>query len=60
MEEWKILTTLSGPSHIVALSFHTTFSQTQTGATVPLRSHLVFGTPPPPRSPSQEVILYNY
>ncbi len=40
MEEWKILKTLSGSSPIFALSFHTTFSQTQTGATVPLKKHL--------------------
>ncbi len=29
-----------GSSHIFALSFHTTFSQTQTGATVPLDNQL--------------------
>jgi hypothetical protein len=33
---WKILKTLSGSSPIFALSNHTTRSQTQTGATVPL------------------------
>jgi hypothetical protein len=32
----KFLKTLCGSSPIFALSFHTTFSQTQTGATVPL------------------------
>jgi hypothetical protein len=37
MEQWAILKTLSGSSPIFALSIHTTFSQTQTGATVPLR-----------------------
>jgi hypothetical protein len=36
MEQWAILKTLSGSSPIFALSIHTTFSQTQTGATVPL------------------------
>jgi hypothetical protein len=36
MEEWKFLKTLSESSPIFALSFHTTFSQIQTGATVPL------------------------
>jgi hypothetical protein len=38
MEQWAILKTLSGSSPIFALSIHTTFSQTQTGATVPLSS----------------------
>jgi hypothetical protein len=36
MEEWKILKTLSVTPPIFVLSFHTAFSQTQTGATVPL------------------------
>ncbi len=36
MEQWAILKTLSGSSPIFALSIHTTLSQTQTGATVPL------------------------
>jgi hypothetical protein len=36
MEQWAILKTLSGSSPIFALSIHTTFSQTQTGTTVPL------------------------
>jgi hypothetical protein len=35
-ELWKILKTLSSSSPIFALSNHTTFSQAQTGATVPL------------------------
>jgi hypothetical protein len=35
-ELWKILKTLSSSSPVFALSNHTTFSQTQTGATVPL------------------------
>jgi hypothetical protein len=35
-ELWKILKALSGSSSVFALSNHTTFSQTQTGATVPL------------------------
>jgi hypothetical protein len=34
---WKILKTLSGSSPIFALSNHTTCSQTQAGATVPLK-----------------------
>jgi hypothetical protein len=38
-EEWKILETESSP--IFALSFRTTFSQTQTGATVPLKGMAV-------------------
>jgi hypothetical protein len=33
---WKILKTFSGSSPIFALSIHTTLSQTQAGATVPL------------------------
>ncbi len=37
MEQWAILKTLSRSSPIFALSIHTTFSQTQTGATVPVR-----------------------
>jgi hypothetical protein len=37
---WKILKTLSD-SPVFALSNHTTFSQTQTGATVPLRPLLL-------------------
>jgi hypothetical protein len=35
-ELWNILKTLSGSSPFFALSNKTTFSQTQTGATVPL------------------------
>ncbi len=35
---WKIFKILSGPSPIFALSFYTTVSQTQTGATVPLKT----------------------
>jgi hypothetical protein len=38
-KRWKILKTFSGFSPIFALSIHTTFSQTQTGATVPLNSN---------------------
>ncbi len=38
-EEWKILKTESSP--IFAHSFHTTFSQTQTDATVPLKGMAV-------------------
>jgi hypothetical protein len=37
MEQWAILKTLSESSPIFALSIHTTLSQTQTGATVPLK-----------------------
>jgi hypothetical protein len=37
-EPWKILKTLSGSSPVFALSNHTSFSQTQTGATIPLIS----------------------
>jgi hypothetical protein len=40
MEQWAILKTLSGSSPIFALSIHTTFSQTQTGATVPLTANV--------------------
>jgi hypothetical protein len=36
-ELWKILKTLSGSSPIFSLSSQTSFSQTQTGATVPLK-----------------------
>jgi hypothetical protein len=35
---WKILKMLSGSSPIFALSNHITCSQTQTGATVPLKT----------------------
>jgi hypothetical protein len=35
-EKCKILKTLCGSSPIYALSFHSTFSQTKTGATIPL------------------------
>jgi hypothetical protein len=38
MEQWAILKTLSRSSPIFALSIHPTFSQTQAGATVPLRN----------------------
>jgi hypothetical protein len=40
-EQWKIFKTLSGSSPIFALSIHTTFNQTQTDATVPLRVNFI-------------------
>jgi hypothetical protein len=38
-EQWKILKTLSGSTPIFALSIHTNFSRTQTGATAPLNQN---------------------
>jgi hypothetical protein len=41
-EQGKIFKTLSGSSPIFALSIHTTFSQTQIGATIPLMMRIVY------------------